>query len=89
MTKPNATLFGLIIDQISALRSSLVTLVSVQDVMNTITIHIVLAKIDQELENGYDEMQEFKSLPGLNQCFSILSWRCQFLESRALEAESF
>ncbi|XP_065372316.1 uncharacterized protein LOC135964147 [Calliphora vicina] len=89
MTKPSASSLRSILDNVSALRSSLLSLGSELDVMNAIIIHIVLSKIDGESKKVYDEKQDFKSLPSWQQCFSILTHRCQYLESRNAEVDSF
>ncbi|XP_065365533.1 uncharacterized protein LOC135958562 [Calliphora vicina] len=89
MHKPNASMLRSILDNVSALRSSLLSLGSEVDVMNAIIIHIVLSKIDAESKKNYDEKQDFNSLPSWDQCYSILSHRCQFLESRTAEMDSF
>lgn len=89
MNKANAVSLRSILDSVSALRSSLLSLGSELDVMNAIIIHIVLSKIDGESKRVYDEKQDFKSLPSWDVCYSILSRRCQYLESRTTEVDSF
>ena len=89
MTKPSASSLRLILDNVTALCSSLLSLGSVLDVMNAVIIHIVLSKIDEESKRVYAEKKDFKSLSSWDQCLTILSCRCQFLESRNTEVDSF
>ncbi|XP_073827789.1 uncharacterized protein [Musca autumnalis] len=70
-----------LIDTVSAVRGSLLSLESEADVMNAILVHMVLSKVDIETKDNYDEKQDFKSLPSWNLCYELLSHRCQFLES--------
>ncbi|XP_065356116.1 uncharacterized protein LOC135950508 [Calliphora vicina] len=89
INKPSSTGLRAILDNVAAIRSSLLSLGSELDVMNAIIIHIVLSKIDSESKAVYDEKQDFNKLPSWDDCYSILSRRCQFLESRSAEADSF
>ncbi|XP_073841445.1 uncharacterized protein [Musca autumnalis] len=52
-----------LIDTVSAVRGSLLSLGSEADVMNSILVHMVLSKVDSDTKEKYDEKQEFKSLP--------------------------
>ncbi|XP_073814287.1 uncharacterized protein isoform X2 [Musca autumnalis] len=76
-----------IIDTVSAVRGSLLSLGSEADVMNAILVHMVLTKVDNETKDNYDEKQDFKSLPSWDLCYELLSRRCQFLESHRKRTE--
>ncbi|XP_075160828.1 uncharacterized protein LOC142233707 [Haematobia irritans] len=81
ITRPNAPSLRFILDNVSAIRSSLLSIGSEVDVVNAMLIHIVLSKIDQESKNAYNEKRDLKSLPSWDDCYNILSRRCQFLET--------
>ncbi|XP_075157719.1 uncharacterized protein LOC142230985 [Haematobia irritans] len=81
MSKPNAVGLRSIVDTVAAIRGSLLTLGQESDIVNAMLIHIVLSKIDTESKTVYNEKQDFSKLPSWDDCYSILSRRCQFLES--------
>lgn len=87
MSKGDCVSLRNIIDTVSAIRGSLLSLGSEMDVMNAIIIHMVLLKLDEGSRQNYDEKQEFKSLPTWDTCYNILSNRCQFLESHGKKCE--
>ena len=87
ISKPNATSLRSIIDNVAALRSSLLSLGSHLDVMNAMLIHIVLSKVDSASRSVYDEKQKLTKLPSWDEFYSIMSRRCQFLESRSTDSE--
>lgn len=88
MSKDDYVSLRNIIDTVSAIRGSLLSLGSEMDVMNAIIIHIVLSKLDEKSKQNYDEKQEFKSLPSWDTCYDTLSHRCQFLESHGKKTDS-
>lgn len=81
MTNPSAPALRSIVDTVTAIRGSLLTLGSESDVVNAMLIHIVLSKIDHESKTVYNDKQDLTKLPSWDECYSILSRRCQFLES--------
>ncbi|XP_075154313.1 uncharacterized protein LOC142227952 [Haematobia irritans] len=81
ISKPSATGLRSILDNVAAIRSSLLSIGSEQDVLNAIIIHIVLSKIDPESKTVYNEKQNLQKLPSWDECYAILSRRCQFLET--------
>ena len=81
MSKSDSISLRNIIDTVSAIRGSLLSLGSELDIMNAIIIHIVLSKLDEGSKQNYDEKIDFKSLPSWETCYDILNHRCQFLES--------
>ncbi|XP_073814756.1 uncharacterized protein isoform X2 [Musca autumnalis] len=87
MQKSDSVSLRHLIDTVSAVRGSLLSLGSEADVMNAILVHMVLSKVDNETKENYDEKQDFKSLPSWDLCYEILSRRCQFLESHRKRTE--
>ncbi|XP_037931003.1 uncharacterized protein LOC119665826 [Teleopsis dalmanni] len=83
MTKADPASLRKLIDIVAALRSSLLSLGSEVKVMNAIIIYIVLSKVDAETKFAHDEKQEFEKMPSWDECYKMLSRRCQFLEGRA------
>ena len=49
-----------LIDNFSALRGSLFSLGSVEEILKAILIHLMVSKLDTEPINKYNEAQEFK-----------------------------
>ncbi|XP_037959088.1 uncharacterized protein LOC119688482 [Teleopsis dalmanni] len=82
MTKGDSITLRHIVDTVSALFGSLLSLGSEAD-MNAIIIHLVLSKVDNETKIFYDSQQDFESLPSWESCYALLSRRCQFLESNS------
>lgn len=70
MPKADTTMFPKLIDSASAIRGSLLSLGSAENVMNSIMIH-------------YDEKQLYEALPDWNSCCKILTHRCNFCRSAA------
>ncbi|XP_073831766.1 uncharacterized protein [Musca autumnalis] len=87
MQKSDSVSLRHLIDTVSAVRGSLLSLGSEADVMNAILVHMVLSKVDNETKDNYDEKQDFKSLPSWDLCYELLSRRCQFLESHKKRIE--
>ncbi|XP_046800970.1 uncharacterized protein LOC124421481 [Lucilia cuprina] len=87
MSKGDSVSLRYIIDTVSAIRGSLLSLGSELDIMNAIIIHIVLSKLDDSSKQNYDEKLDFRSLPSWDTCYDILSHRCQFLESHGKKSE--
>ncbi|XP_037959581.1 uncharacterized protein LOC119688956 [Teleopsis dalmanni] len=83
MIKADPASLRKLIDTVAALRSSLLSLGSEVEVMNAIIIYIVLSKVDAETKFAHDEKQEFEKMPSWDECYKMLSRRCQFLEGRA------
>ncbi|XP_073821302.1 uncharacterized protein [Musca autumnalis] len=87
MQKSDSVSLRHLIDTVSAVRGSLLSLGSEADVMNAILVHMVLSKVDNETKDNYDEKQDFKSLPSWDLCYELLSRRCQFLGSHKKRIE--
>lgn len=87
ITKGDSVSLRNIVDTVSAVRGSLLSLGSEMDVMNEILVHMVLSKVDADTKENYDEKQEYKLLPSWDNCYDVLSHRCQFLESHGRKAE--
>ncbi|XP_037930221.1 uncharacterized protein LOC119664950 [Teleopsis dalmanni] len=83
MTKGDSITLRHIVDTVSALFGSLLSLGSEADILNAIIIHLVLSKVDNETKIFYDSQQDFESLPCWESCYSLLSRRCQFLDSNS------
>ncbi|XP_037958187.1 uncharacterized protein LOC119687775 [Teleopsis dalmanni] len=83
MTKGDSITLRHIVDTVSALFGSLLSLGSEADILNAIIIHLVLSKVDNETKIFYDSQQDFESLPSWESCYTLLSRRCQFLESNS------
>ncbi|XP_061387580.1 uncharacterized protein LOC133322632 [Musca vetustissima] len=87
MQKSDSVSLRHLIDTVSAVRGSLLSLGTEADVMNAILVHMVLSKVDGDTKENYDEKQDFKSLPSWDLCYELLSRRCQFLESHRKRTE--
>ena len=53
-----------------------------EEILNAILIHLMVSKLDTEAINKYNEAQDLKEFPSWEKCYSILSRRCQFLETK-------
>lgn len=87
MSKGDSESLRKIIDTVSAIRGSLLSIGSEMDVLNGVLIHIVLTKLDSDTKLNYDEKQDFKSLPSWDSFYELLSNRSQFLQSHAKKVE--
>jgi len=82
IVKPDAAGLQHLIDTLSALRGSLLSLVSANDIMTAIMITLVLSKVDADTRLSDDEKQSFDQLPNCDDFCKTLTQRCQFLEGR-------
>ncbi|KAM8702461.1 hypothetical protein ACLKA7_001792 [Drosophila subpalustris] len=82
MKRPEASSLQSLIDNATAIRGSLLSIGSAEEIMNSIMIHIVLSKVDTESKSNYDERQNLEKLPTWDDFCKILNRRCQFLESQ-------
>ncbi|XP_055858724.1 uncharacterized protein LOC129921088 [Episyrphus balteatus] len=71
-----------LVDNISALISSLLSIGSHENICNAIIIHIAMSKVDTDTQSKWDEQLDYKNLPDWKDCASILNKRCQYLEAR-------
>ncbi|XP_044313393.1 uncharacterized protein LOC123037339 [Drosophila rhopaloa] len=71
-----------VVDTISAIRSSVLSLGSAANVMDAIIIHLMLGKLDPETKMQYQERQSYDQLPSWDDCCGFLTRRCQYLEAR-------
>ncbi|XP_055922514.1 uncharacterized protein LOC129953385 [Eupeodes corollae] len=71
-----------LVDNISALISSLLSIGSHENICNAIIIHIAMSKVDTDTQSKWDEQLDYKKLPDWKDCASILNKRCQYLEAR-------
>ena len=70
-----------LVDNASAIYSSLKSLGSSDDISNAMLIHIVLSKVDAESSMKWKECIDFSSLPNWDNFAAVLERRCQYLES--------
>ncbi|KAL7725853.1 hypothetical protein ACLKA6_014887 [Drosophila palustris] len=82
MKRPEASSLQSLIDNATAIRGSLLSIGSAEEIMNSIMIHIVLSKVDTESKSNYDERQNLEKLPTWDDFCKILNRRCQFLEGQ-------
>ncbi|KAM8702165.1 hypothetical protein ACLKA7_000903 [Drosophila subpalustris] len=82
MKRPEASSLQSLIDNATAIRGSLLSIGSAEEIMNSIMIHIVLSKVDSESKSNYDERQILEKLPTWDDFCKILNRRCQFLEGQ-------
>ncbi|XP_055837801.1 uncharacterized protein LOC129906162 [Episyrphus balteatus] len=68
-----------LVDNISALISSLLSIGSHENICNAIIIHIAMSKVDTDTQSKWDEQPHYKKLPDWKDCASK---RCQYLEAR-------
>nr|XP_036224517.1 uncharacterized protein LOC118681974 isoform X2 [Bactrocera oleae] len=81
MKRSDAASLRNIIDNVTALRGSLLSLGSEGDIMNSMLIHIVLTKIDSDSKSAYNQKQEFDNLSSWDDCYKWLNRHCQYLET--------
>ncbi|XP_036345935.1 uncharacterized protein LOC118755191 [Rhagoletis pomonella] len=82
MTQPEATTLQKLVDNASAIRGSLLSIGSAEEIMNNIMIHILLSKVDAQTKAKYNEQQGFDKLSSWEDCCNTLNRRCQYLESQ-------
>ncbi|XP_054745898.1 uncharacterized protein LOC129250288 [Anastrepha obliqua] len=70
-----------LVNNVSALYSSLLPIGSHKNISHLLLIHLVMNKVDEETQNKWKESLDFTSLPSWEQCAKVLERRCQFLES--------
>lgn len=89
MAMPDGQQLRSIVDNASALYSSLLSLGSERDISNAMIIHIIMAKVDEESRNKWGESLDFVKLPTWDECTKVLDRGCQYLQSmdgaRAIE----
>ncbi|XP_070068168.1 uncharacterized protein [Drosophila takahashii] len=83
ISNPDATGLQRLVDTSSAIRGSLLSLASPNDVMNAIMTNLLLSKVDAETRLSYDEKQSFEKLPDWDEYCKFLTHRCQFLEGQS------
>lgn len=88
LSKPDAPLLRRHLDNAAALRGSLLSLGTIEELFDAMYIHLVVSKLDADSRNRYNESQEFKEIPTWEKCYSILSRRCQFLENKIKTTEN-
>lgn len=87
LSKAEAVHLRKYIDNVSALRSSMFSLGSCEEILDAMIIHLVVSKLDSESQNKYNESQDFKEVPTWKKCYSTLNRRCQFLENKIKPAD--
>ncbi|XP_053968859.1 uncharacterized protein LOC128870282 [Anastrepha ludens] len=79
--KGGASQLQSLVDNVSALYSSLLSIGSDKNISHLLLIHLVMDKVDEETQKKWKESLDFTSLPSWEQCAKVLERRCQFLES--------
>ncbi|XP_055922737.1 uncharacterized protein LOC129953521 [Eupeodes corollae] len=82
VSKASSVSLRSLVDDISALFSSLLSIGSYENICNAIIIHIAISKVDQDTQSKWDEQLDYRKLPEWKECASVLNKRCQFLEAR-------
>lgn len=86
MARNNSGSLRNIIDTVTALHSSLLSLGSEVDVRSSIIIHFVLSKVDSDTKSANDEKQDFKKIPSWDECYKLLGR--QFLAGRNINSKN-
>ncbi|XP_075155610.1 uncharacterized protein LOC142228967 [Haematobia irritans] len=81
VSKPNSGQLRSLVDNVSALYSSLQSLGSDKDIVNAMLIHIVMQKVDGDTKRKWKDSLDFSQLPTWDDCSKVLERRCQYLES--------
>ncbi|XP_037805276.1 uncharacterized protein LOC119599551 [Lucilia sericata] len=81
MSKYNCAQLRSLVDNVSALYSSLLSLGSHSDIANSMLIYIVMEKVDEDTRRKWKDSLDFTRLPTWDDCSKVLERRCQFLES--------
>ncbi|XP_075150712.1 uncharacterized protein LOC142224812 [Haematobia irritans] len=81
VSKPNSGQLRSIVDNVSALYSSLQSLGSDKDIVNAMLIHIVMQKVDGDTKRKWKDSLDFSQLPTWDDCSKVLERRYQYLES--------
>ena len=81
VSKNNSENLRSLVDNVSALYSSLLSLGSPSDIIHSMLIYIVMEKVDEESRRKCKDSLDFTRLPTWDDCSKVLERRCQFLES--------
>lgn len=87
LLKPDALALRKLIDSVAALRGSLLSLGTADEILNAILIHLVVSKLDTDSRNQFNEKQDLKDFPTWDECYTVLSRRCQLLQDNATSVE--
>ncbi|XP_061400515.1 uncharacterized protein LOC133336248 [Musca vetustissima] len=81
MSKHNCTQLRSLVDNVSALYSSLLSLGSHSDIAQSMLIYIVMEKVDDDTKRKWKDSLDFTKLSSWNDCLKVVERHCQFLES--------
>lgn len=81
MSKYNSAELRSIVDNVSALYSSLLSLGSHSDIVEAMLIYIVMEKVDVDTQTKWKDSLDFTKVPSWADCSKVLERRCQFLKS--------
>ncbi|KAI8114818.1 hypothetical protein CVS40_12848 [Lucilia cuprina] len=78
---PSAMQLRALVDNASAVYSSLKSLGNEEDICNAMPIHLILTIVDSESNMKWKETIDFSNLPSWEEFTKVLERRCQYLES--------
>ena len=81
MNKPSATALRGMIDTVSAIYESLLSIGDDKKISNAIIIHLVMSKVDPITKSKWDEQLDFTKLPLWSDCESVLNKRYQHISA--------
>ena len=79
--KPSAPLLRTLIDEVSAVYDSLLSLGDEKHITNAIIIHIVMTKVDSITRSKWEEQLDYDKLPLWKDCEATLNRRYQHLSA--------
>lgn len=80
VSKPNSGQLRSLVNNVSALCTSLQSLGSDKDIVNTMLMYIVMQKVDVDKKRKWKELIDFSQFPTWDDCFKVLErrWMCPF-----------
>lgn len=79
MSHPSAASLRSLIDTVTAIYESLLSLGNDQKIANAMIIHIVMSKVDPKTRSRWEEQMDYQSIPLWKQCADSLNKRYQHL----------
>ncbi|XP_055919381.1 uncharacterized protein LOC129951309 [Eupeodes corollae] len=81
ISKPSASALRSMIDTVSAIYDSLLSLGDEKNITNAIIIHLVMSKVDSITRSKWEEQLDFSTLPLWSDCETALNKRYQHLSA--------
>ncbi|XP_055859254.1 uncharacterized protein LOC129921447 [Episyrphus balteatus] len=89
ISKPSASSLRSMIDTVSAIYDSLLSLGDEKNITNAIIIHLVMSKVDAITRSKWEEQLDFNTLPLWKDCEEALNKRYQHLSAEEASSSKF